>query len=135
MRRLFLLGILAGCSPASTPAPVPVTVTATEQTSGTNALLIGISPVNENVVWASGTGGTWVRTTDGGTTWKAGKVPGAEGLQFRDVHAVDSSTAWLLSIGNADTSRIYFTSDGGASWTQQFTNPEAKAFYDCFDFW
>lgn len=135
MRRLLLTGFLAGCAPGSPSAPAPVTLTATEQTSGTNALLIAISPINENVVWASGTNGTWVRTTDGGTTWKSGRVQGAENLQFRDVHAVDSNTAYLLSIGNADTSRIYFTRDGGTTWVLQFTNPEAKAFYDCFDFW
>lgn len=133
MRRLLLLGVLAGCAPASTP--VPITLTTTEQVSGTSALLIAISPINDEIAWASGTNGTWVRTTDGGTTWTSGRVQGAENLQFRDVHAVDSSTAYLLSIGNADTSRIYLTRDGGATWSLQFTNPEAKAFYDCFDFW
>ena len=60
--------------------------TLTPQTSGTTQLLIAVSPVNSRVVWASGTGGTYVVTTDGGNTWKAGVVPGAESLQFRAVH-------------------------------------------------
>ena len=36
------------------------------QKSNTDASLLGLSIVNGNVVWVSGTGGTFVRTTDGG---------------------------------------------------------------------
>lgn len=135
-RPILLLGaLLPACAGAPSQIPIPANVTAIEQASGTTALLIGISPVNEQVVWAAGTGGTYVRTTDGGATWTPGKVPGAEALQFRDVHALDANTAWLLSIGNADSSRIYFTRNAGATWTLQYVNQEAKAFYDCLDFW
>src|SRR6202035_4327045 len=63
------------------------------QKSNTTASLHGLSIVNANVVWASGTGGTFVRTTDGGETWQAGTVPGGEKLDFRDVYAVDGKTA------------------------------------------
>ena len=70
------------------------------QTSGTTQLLIAVSPVNSRVVWAAGTGGTYVVTTDGGETWKSGVVPGAEGLQFRDVQGVSDKVAYLMSIGN-----------------------------------
>jgi photosystem II stability/assembly factor-like uncharacterized protein len=110
-------------------------VTHTPQTSNTTALLIAVSPVSERVVWVSGSQGTYLRTTDGGTTWKAGRVPGADSLQFRDVHAVDANTAYLLSIGNGNQSRIYKTTDAGTHWTQQFTNPDSAGFYDCMDFW
>lgn len=105
------------------------------QQSGTNALLIGISVVDDSVVWVSGAGGTFARTTDGGATWTAGTVAGADSLQFRDVHALDAHTAWLLSIGEGTQSRIYRTDDGGASWTLQFTNAEPRGFFDCFGFW
>jgi photosystem II stability/assembly factor-like uncharacterized protein len=105
------------------------------QSSGTNSLLIAISIVNRDTVWASGAGGTWVRTTDGGATWTTGVVPGADSLQFRDVHAANGSVAWLLSIGNGPQSRIYHTTDAGATWSLQFTNQDPAAFYDCFGFW
>jgi len=39
------------------------------QKSNIDASLLGLSIVNHNVVWVSGTGGTFVRTTDGGETW------------------------------------------------------------------
>lgn len=126
---------LAACAPGGAGAPAPANPRAADQASGTAELLIAVSPVNERVVWVSGTRGSYVRTTDGGATWHAAQVPGAEALQFRDVHALDENTAWLLSIGNADTSRIYHTTDAGKTWALQFTNPEPKAFYDCLDFW
>jgi photosystem II stability/assembly factor-like uncharacterized protein len=110
-------------------------VRATAQTSGTTALLIAVSPVNDQIAWLSGARGTYVRTTDGGTTWRAGQVPGADSLQFRDVHAVDANTAYLLSIGNGPQSRIYKTTNAGSTWTLQFTNPDSAGFYDCMDFW
>ena len=40
------------------------------QKSNTDANLYGLSIVNGNVVWVSGTGGRFVRTTDGGETWQ-----------------------------------------------------------------
>ena len=84
------------------------------QHSGTKQLLIAVSPVNSQIVWAAGAGGTYVVTTDGGSTWKSGVVPGAEALQFRDVHGVSDQVAYLMSIGN-DTGdfRIYETEDAG----------------------
>ncbi len=108
----------------------------TRQKSGTTQLLIAVSPVNSRVVWASGTGGTYVVTIDGGETWKAAVVPGAENLQFRDVYGVSDKVAYLMSIGaNTTDFRIYKTVDGGATWTIQFTNETVNAFYDCFAFW
>src|SRR5262249_47219922 len=62
--------------------------TLTPQNSGTTNSLISISALNARVAWASGRNGTFTRTTDGGKTWHAGVVPGAEALQFRDVQAV-----------------------------------------------
>jgi photosystem II stability/assembly factor-like uncharacterized protein len=107
----------------------------TPQSSGTVQGLIAVSPVNSRVVWASGRGGTFVVTTDGGQTWRSGVVPGAEALQFRDVQGVSDRIAYLLSIGNGTDSRIYKTTDGGATWTLQFQNQDPSAFYDCFAFW
>ena len=108
----------------------------TPQNSGTTQLLIAVSPVDSRVVWAAGAGGTYVVTTDGGQTWKAAVVPGAEKLQFRDVYGVSDKVAYLMSVGaNTTDFRIYKTVDGGATWTIEFTNETANAFYDCFAFW
>jgi photosystem II stability/assembly factor-like uncharacterized protein len=105
------------------------------QKSNTDASLHGLGIVNANVVWASGTGGTFVRTTDGGATWHAGTVPGGEKLDFRDVYAVDANTAYLMSIGNGNESRIYKTTDAGKTWSLQYTEQNPKAFLDSMAFW
>jgi photosystem II stability/assembly factor-like uncharacterized protein len=105
------------------------------QSVDTKAGLRGLSVVNEKVIWASGTSGTFLKTTDGGKTWKVGAVPGAEKLDFRDVEAFDENTAYLLSIGEGENSRIYKTSDGGATWELQFRNQNPKAFFDAITFW
>ena len=106
-----------------------------QQTSGTGAQLRGISAVSATVAWASGAQGTVLRTVDGGQTWTRLPVPESEELDFRDIQAFDQNTAFILSIGEGDKSRIYKTSDGGKSWQLQFTNRDPKAFYDCFAFW
>ena len=99
------------------------------QTVDTKASFRGLSVVSEKVIWASGTGGTVIRTI-GGKTWNVINVPGAEKLDFRDIEAFDANTAYILSIGNGDASRIYKTTDGGRSWQLQFTNKSEKAFFD-----
>ena len=110
--------------------------TLTLQNSGTINNLIAVSAVNANIVWASGRAGTFTVTTDGGRTWKAGVVKGAESLEFRDVQAVSDKVAYLLSVGKDPTDfRIYKTEDGGASWAMQFQNELPGAFYDCLAFW
>lgn len=106
----------------------------TAQQSGVTANLRGVSAVNERVAWASGSGGTVLRTADGGATWQKLSVPGGEKLDFRDVDAVSEQVAFILSIGNGDSSRIYKTIDGGKTWTLQFTNADPKAFFDAMSF-
>lgn len=98
----------------------------------TTASFRGVSAVDNRVVWASGTEGTVVRTVDGGKTWSTSKVEG--NLDFRGIHALDDKTAWILSSGTGDKSRIYKTDDGGEHWNLQFTNPDAQGFFDAITF-
>ena len=134
MRLLVLLasGVIAACAAAPEAPPSP---TLAPQASGADALLIAAHAVDARTVWAAGTGGTVTRTVDGGATWTAGTVPGADSLQFRDVHAWSAREAAVLSIGNGEDSRVYRTTDGGATWRETFRNRAPEAFYDCFAFW
>lgn len=101
------------------------------QTSGATAQLRGVSAVTELVAWASGSNGTYLRTTDGGLTWTVGTVPGASALDFRDIEAIDAHTAYLL----ATAGKIYKTTDGGKHWALQYDNPSPGIFLDAFAFW
>lgn len=106
-----------------------------KQNVNTTASLRGLSVVSDKVVWASGTGGTVIRTVDGGKNWNVTQVPDADKLDFRDIEAFDANTAYILSIGNGDLSRIYKTTDGGKTWALQFQNTTEKAFFDAIACW
>jgi photosystem II stability/assembly factor-like uncharacterized protein len=105
------------------------------QTIKTEADFRGLSVVSSKVAWVSGTKGTYGRTTDAGKTWSVGTVPDADKLDFRDVEAFGENTAYLLSAGPGEESRIYKTTDGGKTWSMQFKNSEPKAFFDAIAFW
>ena len=92
---LILWILSAATGPRETPTPMPgqAQLRLTEQESGTQVLLQAISPVDDQVVWVSGHGGTFVRSTDGGLSWSARVVLGADTLQFRDIDAFDARTA------------------------------------------
>lgn len=116
-------------------APLALAQSWMPQSSGTTASLRGVSAVDASVVWASGTRGTVLITVDGGATWRAGKVPGAETLDFRAIRAFDARTAIAMSAGDGEQSRVYKTTDGGANWKLLLTNPDAKGFFDGLAFW
>jgi photosystem II stability/assembly factor-like uncharacterized protein len=113
----------------------PTGVALQDLVSGTTQRLQAVSAVSDNIVWVSGTGGTYGVSLDGGRSWLTGVVAGAEALEFRDVHGVSEHEAYLLSSGNGPASRIYRTVDGGLDWQLQFINRDTTAFYDCFAFW
>ena len=96
--------------------------------------LRGVSAVSRQIAWASGTHGTYLRTTDG-RIWIPEQVPGAESLDFRAVVAFSADEAFLMSAGPGDQSRIYHTADRGLHWQLQFTNTNPKGFFDSMVFW
>jgi photosystem II stability/assembly factor-like uncharacterized protein len=125
--RPFLTLLLAATALAQ-PAPKVLTSHTTES-------LRGVSAVSQKVAWASGTHGTYLRTTDAGRTWQPAQVPGAATLDFRAVVAFSADEAFLMSAGPGDQSRIYHTSDAGQHWSLQFTATNPKAFFDSMAFW
>jgi len=106
-----------------------------KQSVNTTSSFRGLSVVNEKIIWASGTGGTVIKTIDGGDAWQVMPVPSAEKLDFRDIEAFDANTAYILSIGSGESSRIYKTTDGGKTWTEQFHNRNERAFFDAIACW
>jgi photosystem II stability/assembly factor-like uncharacterized protein len=130
---LILLWLCCGCAAVSARAPEAHTYTVLPLVSGSTSNMRGVSVVDVRVVWASGTGGSVLRSVDGGATWLARGVPGGASLDFRDIEAFDSITAYVLSAG--EDGRIYKTVDGGLTWQLQFQNQAKGAFFDCFDFW
>jgi hypothetical protein len=108
------------------------------QESGTTAGLRGIYSVDSKVAWASGTGGTVLRTIDGGEHWQKCAVPDAatDGatLDFRGVQAWDGEKAIIMASGPGDKSRLYRTTDGCNSWTVSIRAAEPGSFWDVVAF-
>jgi photosystem II stability/assembly factor-like uncharacterized protein len=107
------------------------------ENSHSHASLRGIHYVAHGVAWASGSGGTILRTTNDGETWQLCAVPpGGEALDFRAVQAFDDRTAIVMSAGTGELSRLYKTTDGCKSWKLVWTNPDGPndGFYDALLF-
>ncbi|MDP9049684.1 MAG: hypothetical protein M3O31_03040 [Acidobacteriota bacterium] len=103
--------------------------------SGSTADLRGIQTIGHGIAWASGTGGTVLRTTDNGNSWQLCATPhGAEKLDFRAVQAFDAATAIVMSSGKGILSQLFKTVDGCRSWTLLFTNPDPDGFWDALQF-
>lgn len=94
-----------------------------------NHNIASIAAVNENVVWAVADTNyfsgpinftpRFLRTANGGTTWKTGTIPNTQSFFFLDIAAIDSNTAWVTINDFNGSGGIYKTTDGGASWARQ----------------
>jgi hypothetical protein len=133
IRFTLLLAVPAlAAAQAAAPANTPWQM----QDSGTTAGLRGIDSVDGTVAWASGTGGTVLRTIDGGGHWTKCAVPDAakDGatLDFRGVQAWDAKTAIVMASGPGDKSRLYKTTDGCRKWKLMLKNHDKDGFWDAF---
>ncbi len=90
-----------------------------------------------NVCWIGGSGGTVLRTTDGGEIWDIMQVRDADSLDFRGIYGFDRETALAMSAGVAEQgkARIYRTEDGGDSWQLVYQTTQPGVFLDGISFW
>ncbi|WP_228713775.1 WD40/YVTN/BNR-like repeat-containing protein [Arundinibacter roseus] len=103
----------------------------------TKANFRAVHAPKSRVCWIGGSGGTVLRTQDGGNVWDIMNVHGADSLDFRDIHAFDESTAIAMSAGMAQEgkAKIYRTENGGDSWQLVYQTTQAGVFLDGLDFW
>jgi photosystem II stability/assembly factor-like uncharacterized protein len=108
------------------------------QTTGIDTNLRGVSAayapdakgVPAPVVWASGSNGVILKSLDKGKTWNRLHIAGGEALDFRGIVAFNATTAYVMSSGEGEKSRIYKTTDGGETWKLQHTDKRKEFFLD-----
>src|SRR5690348_9183441 len=108
------------------------------QTSGMDTNLRGVSitsapgekGVSVPVVWASGSNGVIVNSLDMGKTWQRLGVEGGETLDFRGIVAFNAATAYVMSSGEGEKSRVYKTTNGGKTWKLQYSDNRKGFFLD-----
>lgn len=100
--------------------------------SGNKISLRGLSVVNDQTIWASGSKGTVVRSIDGAKSFEWIKVAGYETRDFRDIEAFDQSTAIIMGV---DAPAIILkTGDGGKTWKKVLEDSTRGMFLDAMDF-
>ena len=102
-------------------------------TSGTKTSMRGLSVVDDNTVWTSGSNGMVGRSIDAGKNWKWFTVKGFEKTEFRDIEAFNDMTAIIMGI--AEPAYILRTVDGGENWNVVFMDSSKGMFLDAMEFW
>lgn len=99
-----------------------------ELTDSGQVSLRGLSVVNDNIIWASGSEGTVARSVNGGKDWQWLKIAGYEHTDFRDIEAFSAQKAIVMGI--ASPAYILLTQDGGQSWQKVYENTDSTTFLD-----
>jgi len=106
-----------------------------EQTSGTTQTLTSAhsnAATFESYVWVCGYGGTVLRSTNNGVSWVS---VGGNGIPTTtlliNIVSLDQNTAVTAGYVGANTF-VYRTSNGGANWTQVFTESNGFINAICF---
>jgi photosystem II stability/assembly factor-like uncharacterized protein len=100
--------------------------------TGTKTSIRGLSVVNNNVIWVSGSNGMVGKSSNAGKNWKWMTVKGFEKNDFRDIEAFDANIAIIMSI--ADPAYILKTTDGGDTWKVVYENKTKGMFLDAMEF-
>jgi photosystem II stability/assembly factor-like uncharacterized protein len=112
----------------------------TIETSGWDSNLRAVSATHSSnpqrhpapVIWASGSNGRTLRSTDGGEHYTRGLVnaPQPHSLDLRGIQAFNEKLAYVMSSGPGNMSRIYKTHNGGETWKLQFSGNGQQFFLD-----
>jgi hypothetical protein len=106
------------------------TITSVQEGRATS--IRGLSVVDNNIAWVSGSKGNIGTSADGGKTWAWQQIKGYEKLDFRDIEAFNAKEAVIMSSGTPAV--ILKTIDGGATWQEKYRNADSVYFFDAMDF-
>ncbi len=99
---------------------------------GKQSSIRGMSVVNDQVAWISGSNGYTALTINGGKTWAWQQVKGFEKADFRSIEAFSDKEAIIMASGTP--ALILKTTDGGKNWQVKYRNTDTAYFLDAMDF-
>lgn len=95
-----------------------------QRRSGTQQYLFGVDFPDSTHGWASGAGGTLLRSTNAGKSWK--KVAAAPSGDLLALDFTDASHGWVAANDERyPNARLEYTGDAGAHWESQYTAARA----------
>lgn len=100
--------------------------------TNSKASLRGMSVVDDQTLWVSGSDGSVGKSLDGGNSWKWMTVKGFEKTDFRAIEAFDVNTAVIMGVD--EPAYILRTTDGGNNWQPMYQNKTKGMFLDAMDF-
>lgn len=116
-----------------TSSEVPVDIS--EAKSIADSSFRGIAVRNKDEAWVGGSNGVLMVTRDGGTSWSAAKLPGSEGLDFRDIELPAANVVVAMAAGPGEKSKVFRSSDSGKTWAVALQNKQPKGFFNAIVFW
>ena len=103
-----------------------------ELETNTDISIRALHVIDENTIWASGTNGTVLLSKDGGITWEANQVEGAQENDFRSIYAWNRYTAIVFGVAGPDYG--YQTFDGGKNWKVIYSDSTDGLFFNSINF-
>ncbi|PZP50694.1 MAG: hypothetical protein DI598_04970 [Pseudopedobacter saltans] len=92
----------------------------------------GLSILDDNNAWISGSKGTVAYTNDAGKSWNWLQVPQYENRDFRDIELLDEHTVLIMAI---DTPAVILrTDDKGLHWNKVLEDKRSGMFLDAMSF-
>jgi hypothetical protein len=101
-------------------------------TSKKGVSLRGMSIPSKNVIWASGSKGSVVKSVNGGESFEWLQVKGYETRDFRAIHAWDDKEVLIVAV--AAPAVILKSLDGGINWHKVYENADTSMFLDAVKF-
>lgn len=110
-----------------TPAPPDTVGTYDLRIAQNNDQVVWAVAMKYNVtaseyVWQEMDSLIFFRTSDGGNTWKSGRLPMGTDPYASNICPISADTAWASGVNADFTNYIMHTTDGGQSWQRQFEN-------------
>ncbi len=123
---VLITGLQTSCNRELDPSDFRIELT--ELQTGSESSIRALHVVDKNVIWAGGSGGQYMLSANGGSSWKLGIVTGAENDDLRSIHAWGATSAQLF--GTSNPGRGYITDTAGEDWHIVFEDTTSGVFFN-----